>query len=109
MRPEPIEISAELATAVGRPGILPDMLFQAEPGGGATPEIVAVWVSDTGQISSGCLTWEGEAWTACTHTRAGEARGESRPEVLDQLRTGDIEAVGPPHKWLRVGQHVLGP
>ena len=108
MRPAPFEIPADLADFVdSRDGRLPDLLFRVDLGGTDTPEVVAVWVDQSGELTSHCLTRRGAEWASCGRTYKTTDR--SRAELLHELSTADIGAVVPdsPYKDLRIGDLLI--
>ena len=108
MRPEPFEIPSDLANVVdSRYQRVPDLLFRVDLDGTDTPEAVAVWVDQSGEFSTLCVTRQDGEWTSCGRTY--EITDLSRAELLHELSTGDIRAVVPdsPYKHLRIGDVLI--
>ena len=108
MRPEPFEIPAELARVIEeRWNTLPDLLFRVDLGGTDAPEVVAVWVQQSGEFNTLCVTRQDGEWTSCGQTY--ESTDLSRAELVHELGTGDFGAVVPdsPYKHLQIGDLLI--
>ena len=108
MRPESFEISVDLAGIIeGRRNRLPDLLFRVDLGGTDLPEVVAVWVQQSGAFNTSCFTRQDGEWTSCGGTN--ESTDLSRAELIHELSTGDFGAVVPdsPYMHLRIGDLTI--
>ena len=108
MRPEPFEVSADLAHAIDRGDRgVPDLLFRLDLGGGEDLEYVSVKLHpSSNRAYFNCFGASGEEWESCGRARLS---AESYQELLKELSEQEFEAVVPeqPYKDLRVGEHLL--